>query len=177
MEVPPVPVHRPSAWYSSCMQRQVRSVHTVQVCGDFTVAAFEQVVDVPVVVRQGSGRDAQITVEVTQLQFFAKVDVLVIVQRQVLWSKQCRTWFGSPQLQLLDKVIDVPVIFNDTCPWQSGQSKCKFLEKVADVPVISTTRAHGGPDRAVLGQVMRTCPVLCTTGACGGPDRAVLDKC
>ena len=74
--------------------------------------------------RQGSGLDAQITVEVPQLQFLAKVDVLV--QRQVLWSKQCRTLFGSPQLQLLDKVIDVPVM--------------------------STTRARGGLDSAVLGQ-------------------------
>ena len=61
---------------------------------------------------------------VPQLQFLAKV-VLVAVQRQVLWSKQCRTLFGSSQLQ--------------------------FLEKVIDVPVISTTCARGGPD-TVLGQ-------------------------
>ena len=120
----PVPVHRPSAPHSSCMKRQVRSVHTVQDCGDFTGAAFEQVVDVPVVVRHRSGLDAQTTVEVPQLQFLAKV-VLVVVQRQVLWSKQCRTMFGSSQLQ--------------------------FLDKVNDVPVKSTTRAHGGPD-TVLGQ-------------------------
>ena len=98
-------------------------MHTLQVCGDFTGAAFEQVVDVPVVVRQGSGLDAQTTVEVPQLQFLAKV-VLVVVQRQVLWSKQCRTLCGSSQLQ--------------------------FLDKVNDVPVKSTTRAHGGPD-TVLG--------------------------
>ena len=118
----PVPVHRPSASHSSCVQRQVRSVHTVQVCGDFKGAAFEQVVDVPVVVRQGSGLDAQTTVEVPQLQFLAKV-VLVVVQR--VQRQVCRTLFGSLQLQFLDKVIDVPVI--------------------------STTRAHGGPD-TVLGQ-------------------------
>ena len=67
--------------------------------------------------RQGSGLDAQITVGVPQLQFLAKV-VLVVVQRQVLWSKQCGTLFGSSQLQFLVKVIDVPV-FNDTCPWRS----------------------------------------------------------
>ena len=38
-----------------------------------------------------------------------------------------------------DKVVDVPVTFNDTCPWRSRQCSC-------------WTR-------------MWTCPVLCTTGA------------
>ena len=66
----PVPVHRPSASHSSCMKRQVRSVHTVQVCGDFTGAAFEQVVDVPVVVRQG----------------------LVQMRRQLWRSRSCSSW-------------------------------------------------------------------------------------
>ena len=51
-------------------------MHAVQVCGHFIGAA----------------------VKVPQLQFLAKV-VLVVVQRQVLWSKQCRTLFGSSQLQ------------------------------------------------------------------------------
>ena len=95
-------------------------MHTVNVCGDSTGAVFGQVVDVPVVVRQGSGLGAM-TMKVPQLQFLAKVDVLVDVQRQVLWSNQCRTLFESPQLQFLDKVIDVPVTFNDTCPWRSRQ--------------------------------------------------------
>ena len=101
------------------------------------VPATRQVVDVPVVVRQGAG---------PQLQFLAKV-VFVAVQRQVLWSEQCRTLFGSSQLQFLDKVIDVPV-FNDTCPWRSGHSSCT---RSLTCPLFSTTRAHGGPD-TVLGQ-------------------------
>ena len=76
----------------------------------------------------------QITVEIPHAQFLAMVDVPVVVQRQVIWSKQCRTLFGSSQLQFLDKVIDVPVIFNDTCPWRSRQ--LQFLDKVIDEPVI-----------------------------------------
>ena len=82
----------------------------------FAGAASGQDIDVPVVVRQGFGLDAHITLEVPRLQFLANVYVLVVVQRQVLFSKQCRTLFGSSQLQFLDKVIDVPVICNDT-PW------------------------------------------------------------
>ena len=119
----PVPVLRPSARHSSCMQRQVRS-HTVQVC-DFTGAAFEHFVDVPVVVRQGSGLDAQVTVEVPQLQFLAKVDVLVVVQRQVLWSKQCRTLEAH---------------------------SCSSWKRLLTCPLFSATRACGCPDSAVLGQ-------------------------
>ena len=76
----------------------------------------------------------QITVEIPHAQFLAMVDVPVVVQRQVIWSKQCRTLFGSSQLQFWDKVIDVPVIFNDTCPWRSRQ--LQFLDKVIDEPVI-----------------------------------------
>ena len=48
--------------------------------------------------------------EIPHAQFLAMVDVPVVVQRQVLWSKQCRTLFGSSQLQFLDKVVDMLVI-------------------------------------------------------------------
>ena len=183
------------------MQRQIRSVHTEQACGDFTVAAFEQVVDVPVVVRHGSGLDAQIPVEVPQLQFLAKVDVLV--QRQVLWSKQCRTLFGSPQLQLLDKVIDVPFIFNDTCPWRSGQCKCsswtrlltcalcqrhvpmavqpvQFLDKNADVPSVVHDRCLWRSRQTSSAHVL-SCMLLRTTGRClrfsFSPEFEDMEKC
>ena len=118
----PVPVHRPSAWHSSCTQRQVGSVHTVLVCGDFTGAAFGQVVVLPVWEQDRSMVETvQITVEIPHAQFLPMVDVPVVVQRQVLWSKQCRTLFGRSQLQFLDKVIDLPVIFNDLCLWRSRQ--------------------------------------------------------
>ena len=46
-----------------------------------------KVVDVPVVVRQGSGPDVQKTVELPQLQFLDKVNMPVVVQRQAgLWT-------------------------------------------------------------------------------------------
>ena len=49
----------------------------------------------------------------------------------------------TPQLHasysFLDKVVDMPVVFNDKCPWLSVQKlrrsrSCIF--KVADVPVV-----------------------------------------
>ena len=77
-------------------------MHTVQVCGDFTGAAFGQVVVLPVWEQDRSMvQTVQITVEIPHAQFLAMVDVPVVVQRQVIWSKQCRTLFGSSQVAVL----------------------------------------------------------------------------
>ena len=69
----PVPVHRQSAGHSSCTQREVRSVHTVQVCGDFTGAAFGQVVVLPVWEQDRSITQTVLNpVKIPHTQFLAK---------------------------------------------------------------------------------------------------------
>ena len=78
-------------------------------------------------------------VEIPQVQFSDLLFMSVVM----------RTPVEIPQVQFSDKDSDVPV-FNDTCPRQSRQ--LQFLDKVTDVLVISTSRAHGDPDSAVLVQ-------------------------
>ena len=71
---------------------------------------FDEVIDVPVVVRHGFRRAfSSLTWFV---QFLDKVDMSVIVQRQVLGSRQYSTLFGRLQVQFSDKVV-VPVLCND----------------------------------------------------------------
>ena len=77
----------------------------------------------------------QISVEIPHAQFLAMVDVPVVVQRQVLWSKQCRTLFGSSQLQFLDKVVDTLVIVQRQVLGETEQKNvevhsCSFVEVV-----------------------------------------------
>ena len=139
----PVPVHRPSAWHSSCTQRQVGSVHTVQVCGDFTGAAFGQVVVLPVLEQDRSMvQTVQISVEIPHAQFLAMVDVPVVVQRQVLWSKQCRTLFGSSRLQLqfLDKVVVMLVIVQRQV---LGETQCRKLWRFRSCSLGSSIPGQG----------------------------------
>ena len=124
----PVPVHRPRcSAFQLLAETGTLSAHCAGLWRiNSQVQLSNRLLTYPVVVRQGSGPDAQITVEVAQLQFLAKV-VFVVVQRQVLWSKQYIALFGSSQLQSLDKVIGVPVVFNDTCPWRSRHSSSTWL--------------------------------------------------
>ena len=120
-------------------------MHTVQVCGDFTGAAFGQVVVLPVLEQDKSTvQTVQISVKIPHAQFLAMVDVPVVVQRQVLWSKVCRTLFGSSQLQFLDKVVDMLVIVQRQVLGETEQ-------KTVEVPQLQHCRG-----RPVLGQVVDT---------------------
>ena len=117
----------------------------MQVCGDFTGAAFGQVVVLPVLEQDRSMvQTVQISVEIPHAQFLAMVDVPVVVQRQVLFSKQCRTLFGSSQLQFLDKVVDMLVIVQRQVLGETEQ-------KTVEVPQLQLCRG-----RPVLGQVVDT---------------------
>ena len=114
----PVPVHRPSAWHSSCTQRQVGSVHTVQVCGDFTGAAFGQVVVLPVLEQDRSMvRTVQISVEIPHAQFCPQLQLHArFCATTGAWGDTEQNTVEVPQLQLcrgrpvqfLDKVVDTP---------------------------------------------------------------------
>ena len=72
-----------------------------------------------------------------------------------------------PQVQLLGKVVDTSVVYNDRGlgPDTAVPGPLQLLGKVVDTPVVCNDRGHG-PDRAVPGQ--GCCYARCfTTGAHG----------
>ena len=144
-----VPVHRPSAPHSSCMKRQVRTVHTLQVCGDFTGAAFEQVVDVPVVVRQGSGLDAQTTVEVPQLPSL---------------SGSSSSWTRSLTCPLLCSVLTRwSMSLLCRCSWCRRYSSCEYGRR-CDHAVTSCLSSSGSASDSVHRRSLQTFQFAAETG-------------
>ena len=72
-----------------------------------------------------------------QVQFLGMVGVPVVVQRQVPWTRQCRTPSGSAAVAVFFKVVDSPVVV------QLSQ----FIDEVLDVPLFMLRRGGVGGGR------------------------------
>ena len=146
MEVP-LSVHRHSGGHCSYLQRQVRTVQTVQgrrlPCHDAEDVSLGLV---------------QQTTEIPQLQYIDQVFDVLVVQFQQIRAKLWET-VEIPQLQLEFSWTSCcsPVVCNNRCLWSSQ------LSTAVNVPVIM--RDSGKPQIQVIANFWWTFQLATETGA------------
>ena len=99
----PVVVHRQVSW-----SRQCRSLA-------FPYSSWTRLLLSLFVQRQEHGPDNAVS-----CSYWTRLLLCPFVRRQCSWSKQCRK--SESSVQFLDKVVDVPVVFQRLVPWSGCPS-------------------------------------------------------